>query len=83
MLEGTTGRPHHLSEILHPRGRWVADVARQVGPLLLLLVLVIVPIVIWFLVATTLPPVKRGVPIIPLTLLLLLHHAHVLPLLLK
>ena len=84
MLHGATGSPHHLAEVLHPWRRWVADVAGEVGPLLLLLVPVIVPIEIWFLEGTTLPPFIRGVPIIiPLTLLVLLHHAHVLPLLLE
>ena len=84
MLHGTTGRPHHLAEVLHPRGRWVADVAGQVSPLLLLLVPVIVPVEIWFLEATSLPPLIRGVSIIiPLILLFLLHHTHVLPLLLE
>ena len=89
LLHGTTGRPHHLAEVLHPRGRWEADVAGQVGPLqllllLLVLVLVIVPIEIWFLVGTS-PPLIRGVPIIiiPMILLFLLHHTHVLPLLLE
>lgn len=84
MLHGASGRPHHLAEVLHPWGRWVADVARQVSPLILVLVLVIVPIEIRFLEGTTLPSLIRGVPIIiPLALLFLLHQAHVLPLLLE
>lgn len=82
MLHGATGRPHHLPEVLHPRGRWEADVAGQVGPLML--VLFTVPIIILSLVATACTPLVRGVPIIiPVTLLFLLHHAHVLPLLLE